>query len=56
MIWYDIWYDTIWYDMIWYDIFWYLQLSWHPVAVGQYTFTHILYREQQNGAEYTEHQ
>ena len=30
-------------------------MSWHPVAVVQYTFTHKQYTEQHNGTEYTEH-
>jgi len=48
MVWHDImiWYDTVRYDMLWYDIFVKLQLSSHPVAVVQYTFTHKQYTEQ----------
>jgi hypothetical protein len=31
-----------------------MQLSWHPVAVVQYTFTQKQYTEQHNKTEYPE--
>jgi hypothetical protein len=41
------------YDMIY--LLTAIELSWHPVAAVQYTFTHKQYTEQHSDTEYTEH-